>query len=314
MSDIVRVGMVGISEGNGHPYSFSSIINGYSDEGYRKSSWEGIYNYLRIRDRSEFGVQNLQVTHAWTQDSEQTKILCEAALIQNSVPHYEDLIGKIDAVIIARDDYENHKKMAQPFLEAGLPVFIDKPLSLSIDEIRYFKPYMQQGKLMSCSGLRYAKELDTIRGNLSEYGKIKLIRGMVLFSWEKYGIHMLEAIISMIKAKPVSVYTLNTNNRSVIIALSDDSLLQIDALGNVPKIFRIDVVGEKRITSHEISDNFSMFRRMLWHFAEMIRTGRSPIPVEQTLDIIKVLIAGNISYTEKRAVTFNKFMKHEEHK
>ena len=29
----VRVGMIGMSEGNGHPFSFSAIINGYDDDG-----------------------------------------------------------------------------------------------------------------------------------------------------------------------------------------------------------------------------------------------------------------------------------------
>ena len=35
-------------------------------------------------------------------------------------------------------------QMAQPFLEAGLPVFIDKPLSLDISELRAFKPYLEK--------------------------------------------------------------------------------------------------------------------------------------------------------------------------
>ena len=47
-----------------------------------------------------------------------------------------NLLGKVDAVIIARDDYETHFPMSQPFLEAGLPVFVDKPLSLEISELR----------------------------------------------------------------------------------------------------------------------------------------------------------------------------------
>jgi len=26
---MIKIGMIGLSEGNGHPYSFSAIINGY---------------------------------------------------------------------------------------------------------------------------------------------------------------------------------------------------------------------------------------------------------------------------------------------
>ena len=33
---------------------------------------------------------------------------------------------KVDAVILARDDIENHLKMTEIFLEKKIPIFIDK--------------------------------------------------------------------------------------------------------------------------------------------------------------------------------------------
>lgn len=304
---VTRIGIIGVSEGNGHPYSFSSIINGYDDKGLARSGWEGIYNYVRVRDKSEFGFGNLRVTHVWTQDESETKKLCEAALISCPVKNYNDMLGNIDAVIIARDDYEMHFEIARPFLENNLPVFIDKPLSLNIEELKYFKTFLENGKLMSCSGLRYAKELDTVRGNIMDYGKNLLVRGTVLFSWEKYGIHMLEGILSLLQSRPVSVSSLPAYHMSVMIRMADNSQIQIDALGNVPKIFKIDVIGNKKTSTYEITDNFSMFRRMLWHFAFMIETEKPPIPPHQTLDIIKILIAGNLSRKEEREVLLDEF-------
>ncbi len=73
------------------------------------------------------------------------------------------MLGNVDAVIIARDDHETHLELARPFLEAGLPVFVDKPLSLDLEALRFFRPYLEAGKLMSCSGMRYARELDELR-------------------------------------------------------------------------------------------------------------------------------------------------------
>jgi hypothetical protein len=307
MNDIVRVGMIGVSEGNGHPYSFSSIVNGYDDECLARSGWEGIYNYVRIRDKSEFGIGNLRITHVWTQDESETKKLSEAALIPYPVKNYDDMLGDIDAVIIARDDYNIHLKIARPFLENNLPVFIDKPLSLDIEELKYFKTFLENGKLMSCSGLRYAKEVDTVRGNIIDYGESMLVRGTVLLSWEKYGVHMLEGILSLLQARPISVSGIPASHMSVMIRMSDGSNIQVDALGNVPKIFRVDVIGNRKISTHEISDNFSMFRRMLWHFAEMVKTGKPPIQPHETLDIMKVLIAGNIARNEERDVLLEEF-------
>ena len=299
------VGIVGMSEGNGHPFSFSAIINGYSDSGLAASGWEGIYNYVRRRDKSEFGIKGIRVTHAWTQDARQTQKLCEACLIPNAVGQLEELIGKVDAVIIARHDFENHFSMAIPFLKAGYHVFVDKPLSLKVEELRAFTPYLETGKLMSCSGMRYAKELDEPRAFLSQYGRIKLIRGAILNSWEQYGVHLLYAIFSFIQSKPISVVPLKSEHVSLAFKMDDGSLLQLDALGQSHRTFRIDIWGTDEVSSHEITDNFSMFRRTLWHFAESIRTGVPAIRPQETIDTMRLLIAGKTAHTEGREVFIN---------
>lgn len=302
MIEITRVGIIGISEGNGHPFSFSAIINGYSDEGLGGSGWNVIYDYVRRRDPSEFGIEGLRVTHAWTQEKETTKQLCDACLIPNPASDWKDLIGEVDAVILARDDYENHFKMALPFLEAGIPVAVDKPLSLDIEELKAFKPYLESGRLFSCSGMRYARELDEPRAGLADYGKIKLIRGAVLNGWEKYGVHLLYAILALRETRPLAVHSLMAGHPSIAIHMEDGSLVQIDCLEDCPKTFAIDIWGTKHRSSHEILDNFTMFRRMLWHFARSVKSGEPAIPVSENLDVLRTLIAGIRAMGEGRKV------------
>lgn len=302
---VAKIGIIGMSEGNGHPFSYSSIINGYSDPGLKASGWSVIYDYVRRRDPSEFGINGLQVTHAWTQELDQTKILCEACLIPHALLRQEEFIGNVDAVIIARDDYENHYRMAAPFLEAGLHVFVDKPLSLDVEELKFFKPYLENGKLMSCSGMRYAKELDEPRASLPRYGRLKLIRGAIVLSWEKYGIHLVDAVFGIIKSTPVSIVTLEGSHASLAVNMADGSLLQLDSLGESPATFRVDIWGTEFASSHDIRDNFSMFRRMLWHFARSIETNKPAIPPQHTIDLMRLMIAGRIALSEKRKVSLD---------
>jgi predicted dehydrogenase len=302
---VKSLGIIGLSEGNGHPFSYSSIINGYSPEGLAASGWPGIYEYVRRRHASEFGLDGWKVTHAWTQDPESTKKLCAAAGIAHGTSDYREFLGNVDAVIVARDDYETHFPMAMPFLEAGLPVFVDKPLSLDVAELRAFRPYLEKGQLMSCAGMRYARELDEPRADLAAYGRLKLIRCAIVLSWEKYGVHLLEAALAITPAHPVSVRMLQAEHASAIVRLDDGVLIQIDALGECPRTFHLELFGSQRTGAFDITDNFSMFRRMLWEFAESIRTGRPPIPPERTLEIMRVLIAGRISRKENREVLLN---------
>jgi hypothetical protein len=150
--------------------------------------------------------------------------------------------------------------------------------------------------------MRYARELDEPRSSLGAYGDIRLIRGAILNSWEKYGIHLLDAILNVIHSKPVSAVSIEAPHVSVAVQMEDGLVPQLDALGEFCKCFRIDIFGTKQITSHEIVDNFSMFRRLLWHFVQSIKTGVPVIEPDHTLTVMRLLIAGELARTERRKV------------
>ncbi len=78
--------------------------------------------------------------------------------------------------------------MAPPFLEAGIPIFVDKPLTLQQNELEAFWPHLCDGRVMSCSGLRFAIELDTLTSEISTIGRLRLVRGSTLNDWTKYGV------------------------------------------------------------------------------------------------------------------------------
>ena len=301
----LRAGILGISPGNGHPFSFSAIANGYDDAAMADAGWPVIHAYLRRRDASEFGGLGLQVTHAWTQDPDVTQRLCRACRIPHAVESPDALIGQVDAVILARDDHAQHAAMALPFLEAGVPTFIDKPLTLEPAQLDAFRPYLESGLLMSCAGMRYARELDEPRAELGAYGELRLIRGAILNDWERYGIHLVDAVLNLTPARPVAVTPLASRHESLAITLDDGTLFQLDALGDVGPCFRLDLFGSARNSSHEIRDNFSMFRRLLYHFARSVRDGRPAIPPADTVAAVTLLIAGRRALAEERTVSID---------
>lgn len=302
MVDTIKLGIIGINEGNGHPFSFSAIINGYDPEGMKNSGWDVIYNYLEVRDPSEFGYDNVQVTHAWTQDPEQTQKLARASRIPNTVVNIDDMLDEVDGVIIARDDYKTHYPLAKTFLEKGKFVFVDKPLSLDVDELRFFRKYLENGKLMSCAGARYARELDEIRGNIDSFGDMKLIRGTVVNSMEKYGIHMLDGIFGVAGFQVKSVSCFDAKHTSMMIKNTDNSLIYIDALGKSSKTLQFDFWSDEKRFHAETNDNFTMFRRLLAGFIKMIRTKKPAVHPELVINSMKVLIAANLSRKEDREV------------
>jgi predicted dehydrogenase len=328
--------MVGVSPGNGHPYSFASIVNGYSDEGFERADWDVIHDYLREKDASEFGFPGVEVTHAWTQDETETRKLCDAARIPNAVGELGDLRDAVDAVVLARDDYESHAEMAMPFLEDGTPVFLDKPLTLDEEELAAFRPYLEDGQLMSCSGMRYARALDEPRAHLDRFGDAKLVRGTVINDWPKYGAHMLDAIFGLLDQRPVAVETAPAadgpatdgpatdgpatngpgtdesggvsagkghDHTSVAIRMDGGTLVQVDTLGDAPMTFSVDLYGTDRTGRYELRDNFTAFRRTLYRFVETVRTGEPRLAPEETLDVVRTLVAGRRADEQDRRVS-----------
>lgn len=287
-----RLGVIGLSDGNGHPFSFSAILNGYSDEGFANSGWPIIHEYLKKKAPEEFKSIPARVTHAWTQDPNLTEKLCIAANIPNRVSHIEDMLADVDAIILARDDFETHREIAAPILKRGIPVFVDKPLCATHTDLNYFMPYLESGQVVSFSSMRNAVELDAVKASWQQFGKVKLVQGTILNSWEKYGIHMLDAAFGLEVARPVSMQVTNGPIvKSTTIHLADGGIVQLNALGSPsPRCFRISVFGENKIEHLEITDNFGMFKRTLDKFVRILN-GEDHLPdARKTIESISLLI------------------------
>ncbi|MFN6980438.1 MAG: Gfo/Idh/MocA family oxidoreductase [Brevundimonas sp.] len=289
----LRLGVLGFSPGNGHPFSFSAIVNGYDDEAFGRLGWPVIHEYLRRRGSREFGGMDAKVEACWMPHAEQGRALADACRIPLVVEAPTDMLGRVDAVLLLRDDAESHWPMAAPFLQAGLPVFVDKPLCTDRPTLDRFLPYLKAGKLMSCSGLRYAAELDDWRAMPHQFGEIRLLRGAVVMDWPRYGVHMLEAAMGVFPAlTPVAIQRRAAAHDSLSLRMSDGSIFLIDTLGSASKAFHLDVFGVTGRGSVEINDNFSAFRRTLIAFVRQVQTGLPAVSPEETERVVRTLIAG----------------------
>ena len=84
-----------------------------------------------------------------------------------------DMIGKVDGMLIEAVDGTVHYERARPFLEAGVPCFIDKPFACSLDDAKRMAELAAKKKLpiFSSSSLRYAPEVVDYVGDAKK-GKV----------------------------------------------------------------------------------------------------------------------------------------------
>ena len=291
----LRLAMLGMIEGNGHPYSWSAIVNGYDPGEMAKCPYAGIPAYLGRQPLESVRIPGARVTHIWTDDPADAPLVAKASLIQNIVSKPEDVIGHVDAVVIATDDGNDHVPRARPFIEAGLPVFIDKPMATNVDDLRQFVQWQRAGKvLLSTSGMRYAREMQLSHDQKTHLGDLRWITSFTCKTWERYGIHALEAVYPLLGPGFVSAQSQHQPG-SDLVQLRHESGAQVtlaavhDAYGSFGAVHLYGTKGDLPL---KLADTYSAFRSQLVAFIDMLRTGQPPFAFEQTIELMAIIIAG----------------------
>jgi len=201
----LKIGMLGFSEGNAHPFSWSAMFNGYDKDEMNKwcaKDYPAIPNYLGKQPAHTLGIPGAKITHiCFTGDEDRTMAegCAKATFIPNVCDRPEEMIGQVDAVICATDKGFEHVERVRPFIEAGIPLFIDKPMTDNEEDLRTLVKWHDEGaKFISSSSMRYTKELEPYIQNRYEIGPLRYILSPMAKYWENYGIHALERIFPLI--------------------------------------------------------------------------------------------------------------------
>lgn len=295
MSAEIRLAMLGMIEGNGHPYSWSAIINGYDPAEMAKCPYSAIPGYLGRQELQTVRVSGARVTHVWTDDPADAPKVAAASLIEHVVSRPEDVIGHVDAVVIATDDGTDHARRARPFIEAGLPVFVDKPMGITIPELRQFVEWHRgHGRVLSNSGMRYAPEIRDVAARGAEFGELRWITSFTCKTWERYGIHALEAVQPLLGPGFDAVQTIHREGSDIVHVMHRGGVqLTLAAIHDAYGSFgAVHVYGTKGQCAVKLVDTYSAFRGQLVAFIDFVRTGQRPYPFDETIELMAVIIAG----------------------
>jgi hypothetical protein len=299
----IKLGVIGLSPGNGHPYSWSAIFNGYNPDKMQHCPFPVIYNYLKQHQFPEEAIPGAKVTHIWTQDVEVSRKIAAASKIDNVVAELTDMVTEVDAVLLARDDAENHFEMAKPFLQAGLPVFIDKPLAYTLTEARrIIECEKYPGQLFTCSSFRFSKDLSLSPSQRSQLGTIQHVIGHVPKDWKKYSIHIIDPVLmnlgdvgDVIKFQRWAIQGRTT--LSVLWASGVQGTFFNFEAGAAP--IKIQFIGSHGAEELIFKDTFQAFKSSLEQFILSVVEKRRIIPLQQTYAAIDLIEKGLEEIREK---------------
>lgn len=220
-----------------------------------------------------------------------------------------EMVGKVDAMLIEAVDGSVHWERARPFLEAGVPCYVDKPFACSVADAKRMIDLAAKKKLpiFSSSALRYAPEVveyaaDAKRGKLNGclvYGPAsEHERNPGLFH---YGIHAVEMLYALMGPGCVRVTCAHEKDADVATGQwRDGRLATVRGNRSGPSTFGFIAFAEKGIKAIDVRTTF-IYRELLKKVVATFQSGKPPIDPAETLEIVAFIEAANRSATNHGA-------------
>jgi hypothetical protein len=217
-----------------------------------------------------------------------------------------DMIGKVDGMLIEAVDGTVHYERAKPFLEAGIPCFVDKPYTCSVTEAKQIADLATKKKIpvFSSSSLRYAPEVvkyasDGTHGKLVGcvvYAPASLSpipeRNAGLFH---YGIHGVEVLYTLMGPGCKRVTCTTEKGVDVVTGQwADGRAATLRGIRTGASGYGFVGFAEKGIQSITI-DTKVIYRELLKRVVEMFKNGKAPLDIAETIEIVAFIEAANRS-------------------
>ena len=293
----IKLGIIGCSIGNGHPYSWSAIFNGYNSLAMKASGYPIIAEYLDKEDWPSVRILDAKVTSIWTQHKNLSEHIAKASLIEHVSSNLDELQKEVDAILLARDDAENHLEFAYQFLIAGKPIYIAKPIAFSMSSLKQLYTHQQyDGQIFTCSALRYSPELALTEDRKKKIGQIISISSSIPNSWEKYAVHIIEPVLKMLDVndKPKQIQKISDLNEATTLKVKweSDVFTTFSTLGNLKEPIKIHIIGEKGELNLIFENTFMAFKNTLEDFISGILTGECKSPFEFNAKVVNLIERG----------------------
>lgn len=276
-----------------HGRAFAAIINDYDEAAYGEKGWPLYPSALSGR---------AHVSHVWDLDRAAAEELAAAANIDHVADEPEDVIGHVDGVLIGDDGTMTHQRSARAFLEAGVPLFVDKPLSTDVDEARGIIELAQKKgtPFFSSSALRFATEIVDRQALAGQVGEITTICAVGVNELVYYGVHPLEATVALMGPGIESVLNVGRPGEAIVRLRWKDGRQAVMLVYEQGLSYALEVTvhGTKGHLRIPFADSAGFYTNMLSAFLDMVETGRRPVPPEETLEIIQALVLAKESLAQ----------------
>jgi predicted dehydrogenase len=261
--------------------------------------------FAEVANLDRFTGADVSVVAICGDDPSATRQVAKRGRIPDVLSGPDEMAGRVDAAIIVNRDGAVHRSNAAPFLRAGLPVLVDKPLAATLADAQAIlaQAHEHAALVTSYSSLRWCADTRELGASLSDVGSPVLIEVSGLCDFASpysghffYGIHEVEIALALHPTAPTVVRADPSGAvRTVTIQTADRCVVALNLIGatdgvlpQVPFAAACYAPGGRVGRTIKNEPDLST---ALDIFLAMVASGEPPLTDEQLLTPIAVLEA-----------------------
>lgn len=229
---MIRLGIVGAE--NSHSYAIGKICN--------------VDQAVPIR-----------VPAIWGETPDFARAAAEKGSIPKVVGDWRELLGQVDAIMIDHRHAKHHFEPAEFFIRNGVPTFVDKPMTYTVEEARRLLDLAEAGHVpvTTFSAIPIQEPFQAFKAELIKDGTLRTLNstgpadvdspyGGIFF----YGIHQVDAMVELMGTEVESVTAERRGkNAIVVVRYSGQRWATINCLAG-PAAFHWMACTERQALTH----------------------------------------------------------------
>lgn len=284
--NVIRLGIIGLD--TSHSIAFTKSLN--------RSPADPKFQNCRVVAAYPYGSQTIESSTSRIPGYIEEIKKLDVEIVDS----IETLLAKVDGVLLETNDGHPRLEQTLQVLEAGKPVFIDKPVAASLrDVLMIYDAAERLGvPAFSTSSLRYAGGVQDVRG-----GSIGTVFGCDAYSpaslepshpdlfW--YGIHGVEMLFSCMGTGLQSVSRTTSDGMDVVVGKWDGGRIgTFRGIRAGKSGYGGYAFGEKEIAK---LGPYQGYDPMLVEIAQFFRSGVAPVPAAETIELYAFMAAADES-------------------
>ena len=242
----------------------------------------------------------VEVLYVWGETEEFARDAVERGGIPNMVKDPEEMLGKIDALIVDHRHGKYHLEAATPFVKEGIPTFIDKPFCYRVSEgVEFLKMARELGTpVTSYSSIAHTDSTLDMKKQLESMGEVTHVvtygradldskYGGIFY----YGVHTVQPLMYLF-GEDISKVRITQNGENATASLAFENGLLATIIfkrihygwGTYVETKEGTIKLESRVEEADPPKHYA-------DMVEMFRTGKEPRSHQSIINCVAVLEA-----------------------